>query len=103
MARANTKASRRSRHGDSPATLRMTAKLARWGSYLGLRIPSEVVRQLRLAEGDTVSVEMQPDCITIRPMRQRRRWTLNALLKGVTPAMVGGETGRSKPVGKELW
>lgn len=104
MVRANAKAMRRMRRDDS-TTLRTTAKVARWGNSLGLRIPVEGVKQLRLAEGEAVAIEVQDDCITVRPVRGRghRRWTLEKLLEGVTPEMVGGEVDWGGPTGKEIW
>ena len=103
MVRANPKALKRTRRGEGTATLRTTSKVARWGNSLGLRIPSEGVRRLRLSEGEDVSVEVREDCITLRPVRQRRRWTLEKLLEGVTPEIVGSEVDWGRPVGKEIW
>jgi antitoxin MazE len=96
---------RRTRRDDEGATLRTTGKVARWGNSLGLRIPVEGVKQLRLAEGESVAIEVQDDCITIRPVRERghRRWTLEKLLEGVTPEIVGGEVDWGGPAGKEIW
>ena len=77
--------------------------LSRWGNSLGLRIPQEAADRLKLKAGARVSVELGPDSITIRPVRRGRKWTEAALLKGVTPEMVGGEVDWGPPVGKEVW
>jgi antitoxin MazE len=98
-----------------PKTVRRSAKakrqevlalrhstLTQWGNSLGLRIPTEGVQRLGLKAGEAVSVEIGDEAITIRPVQQRRRWTLDALLEGVTPEIVGGEVDWGGPVGKEL-
>lgn len=85
------------------AVLQKTGTLTRWGNSLGLRIPNEGVRQLGLKAGESVSVEIGAGAITIRPARRRRqRWTLDALLKGVTPEIVRGEVDWGGPLGKEM-
>jgi antitoxin MazE len=77
--------------------------VSRWGNSLGLRIPQEAADRLNLKAGARVSVEVGDDSITIRPVRPRKRWSEAALLRGVTPAMVGGEVDWGGPVGKEVW
>jgi antitoxin MazE len=77
--------------------------ISQWGNSLGIRIPQEATEHLQLKAGEKVQLEVGADSITIRPNRRRRRkWTLKALLKGVTPAKVRGEFDWGRPVGKEL-
>jgi len=46
----------------------MDLQIAKWGNSLALRIPSAVVRQLRLREGDTVHAHVMPDgALAVRP------------------------------------
>ncbi len=46
----------------------MDLKIAKWGNSLALRIPSAVVRQLGLRDGDTVRTELMADgSLAIRP------------------------------------
>ncbi len=77
--------------------------VSRWGNSLGVRFPQDAVERLQLKAGGRVSVEINDDSITIRPLRKRRKWTEAQLLKGVTPAQVGGEIDWGKPLGKEAW
>lgn len=88
-----------------PAALlaRRKSTVSQWGNSLGLRIPQEAADQLKLKAGGQVSLEVREDSITIRPVRQRRKWTEAELLKGVTPEAVGGEVDWGGPVGKEAW
>ncbi|HZL38035.1 MAG TPA: AbrB/MazE/SpoVT family DNA-binding domain-containing protein [Tepidisphaeraceae bacterium] len=71
--------------------------ISRWGNSLGLRIPQEAVDRLKLGAGAQVSLEVDSNSITIRPVRKTRKWTEAQLLKGVTPGMIGGEIGWGKP------
>jgi antitoxin component of MazEF toxin-antitoxin module len=77
------------------------SKIGRWGNGLGFRIPQEGVERLKLKEGDSVSVRIQGNTITIRRANPRKRWTERELLKEVTPAMCGPELIRDR-VGREL-
>jgi antitoxin MazE len=77
------------------------SKVARWGNSLGLRIPQEGVDQLHLKEGQSVSVRIKGDAITIRPLKARKKWTEEELLKGVTPGICGPDLVPDR-VGKEL-
>src|SRR4051812_46899577 len=79
-----------------------TGRVSRWGNSLGVRIPQEAVDQLRLKDGETVTLLLGADSITIRPGKRRKKWTEAELLKGVTPEMVGGEVDWGAPVGKEI-
>ena len=46
----------------------MDLQIARWGNSLALRIPSAVVRQLGLRDGDTVRAQLMADgALAIRP------------------------------------
>ncbi len=52
----------------------MELQVAKWGNSLALRIPSAVVSQLGLREGDTVRAQMTSDgALTIRPAGWSRR------------------------------
>ena len=98
-------AARGSKQRSKPAlaVAQRKSTVSQWGNSLGLRIPQEAADQLKLKAGEQVSLEVREDSITIRPMRQRRKWTEAELLKGVTPAAVGGEVDWGGPVGKEAW
>jgi antitoxin MazE len=92
-----------SRNNASKTFILRRSTISKWGNSLGVRIPQEATEHLQLRAGEKVQLEVGADSITIRPSRKRRRkWTLKALLKGVTPAKVGGELDWGPAVGKEL-
>jgi antitoxin MazE len=52
----------------------MDLQIAKWGNSLALRIPSEVVRQLGLREGDTVEARLTADgALSLRPTHWDRK------------------------------
>jgi antitoxin MazE len=99
--RPASRASTRGGTAGPQAVATRDSTVSRWGNSLGLRIPQEAADRLRLKAGDRVSVELRDGSIVIRPVR--KRWTEAQLLKGVSPAMVGGEVDSGGPVGKEVW
>lgn len=71
------------------AAIQKTSRVARWGNSLGVRIPQEAVEQLGLREGESVQMRISNGSITIRRTKQRKKWTEEQLLKGVTPDICG--------------
>jgi len=91
------------RENARPTVVLRNSTVSKWGNSLGVRIPQDAAERLDLKAGEKVHMEVGEDSITIRPVRRRRRkWTLKALLKGVSPRNVGGEFDWGPPVGKEL-
>ena len=81
--------------------LQKVSKVTKWGNSLGLRIPQEGVDQLKLKEGESVSLRIKGDSITIRRVRPRKKWTEAELLKGITPETCGPDLIPDR-AGKEL-
>jgi antitoxin MazE len=81
--------------------VKKTFRISRWGNSLGVRIPQEGVDQLKLRDGETVTVQIKANSIVIRRTGPRRKWTEGELLSGVTPDMCGPERIKGS-VGKEL-
>jgi antitoxin component of MazEF toxin-antitoxin module len=65
------------------------SEVIRWGSSFGVRIPEEVVEQLRLKEGQAVTVRVSGQTIIIRRAKRRIEWTEQDLLKGVRRHICG--------------
>ena len=71
------------------AAVQKTSRVARWGNSLGVRIPQEAVEELGLKEGESVQLRISNGTITIRRAKQRKKWTEEELLKGITPDICG--------------
>lgn len=79
----------------------MTSIVNQWGNSLGIRIPQPIASKVGFTVGTMVSIEVVNDTIVISPAR--KKYSLDELLKGVTPELIGGEYDWGKPVGKEVW
>jgi antitoxin MazE len=77
------------------------SKLARWGNSLGVRIPQEGVDLLQLKEGESLSMRVKGNIITIRRAKPRKKWNEKEMLKGVTPSICGPDRVPDR-AGKEL-
>lgn len=79
----------------------MEAKIRQWGNSLALRIPRDYARTLQLQEGTSVILELHQETLLIRA--ERKKPTLDELLLGVTPELVGGEEDWGAATGAEEW
>ena len=59
-------------------------QIARWGNSLGVRVPRDVAARAGLVEGARVDIEASDDGRIIIS-RSHRRFTLDELLKDMTP------------------
>jgi len=59
----------------------MEAYIQKWGNSLGLRIPMQLAKQLKLHQGSPVTLEIEHGRIIIQPPK----YNLDMMLKGITP------------------
>ena len=78
-----------------------TTQLSKWGNSLGLRLPKSVAREVQLGEGDTVQVSVDNGTIVIRPSRPR--YSLDELVRRITPKNRHDESDWGGPLGDEAW
>jgi len=76
------------------------AKIQRWGNSLAVRLPKEVVRRARMAEGASVEIEAQEGKIVVRGVH---RYSLEELLAGVRRSNLHDEVSTGDTVGREVW
>lgn len=79
----------------------MDSKIQRWGNSLAVRIPKAFADEAGLEENAKVDMSVQGKTITIRPVR--KKYTLEELVKGITPANRHDLVDWGPPVGKEVW
>ena len=79
-----------------------TQVLAKWGNSLGVRIPIVIANQINLTKGTNVSLTVVDGNLVIQPV-QRRKYTLDELLEGMTSFNCHPEVDMGKPVGNESW
>ncbi len=82
--------------------MNITQDLQKWGNSTGIRIPKKVMNAAKLKQNQTMSISLQNDSIVLTPLKQQKEITLDSMLKGVTPELVGGEFGWGQDVGAEV-
>lgn len=81
----------------------MQVKLAKWGNSLAVRLPGAVLAETKLLAGSTVDVVAEDGELRLRLVKpaRRKRYTLDELLKGITPENVHPEIDWGPDVGRE--
>ncbi len=83
-----------------------TQTLQKWGNGEGIRLPKKVREATGLKPGVKVNVTVKNGAVVLTPVDNSkipRRMTLDELLKGMTPEIVGGEYDWGPDVGVERW
>lgn len=81
--------------------MNVTLNLQKWGNSNGVRLPKKVIEAVRLSPNQAVSVSIQDGSIVLTPIFRNDDFTLESMLKGVTPELVGGEYSWGGDVGLE--
>jgi antitoxin MazE len=76
------------------------AHVSRWGNSLGLRLPKAVTLEAQLVDGDTVEISVDNGAIVVRPSRPR--YSLDELVRRITPRNRHGESDWAGPLGAEV-
>ncbi|WP_158511046.1 AbrB/MazE/SpoVT family DNA-binding domain-containing protein [Azospirillum thiophilum] len=79
---------------------RMQVQLARWGNSLGIRIPKDIASQVGLHDGARVDIRAEGDRIVITA--DRPRYSLDELMKGVTPEAMREAFDWGPDAGREI-
>lgn len=79
----------------------MTIKIARWGNSLGIRIPKHIAEQVQLNEGDEIEISTDENRLILIP--QKKKYTLEELLDGMTEDHLHSEVDWGESVGTEQW
>jgi len=81
--------------------MKLTAQL--WGNSLGFRIPAPVARDINLAPGSQVDLQVEKGRIVLTPLRQKKRYKLKSLLTKVNSSNSPSGDIWGAPIGKEVW
>jgi antitoxin MazE len=77
----------------------METVINKWGNSLAIRIPAPLAQEIKITEGSKVEIVMEGGVIIIR----RPRYTIDELVKCITPENLHTETQTDIPVGNEEW
>ena len=80
----------------------MGATVAKWGNSLAIRIPQNLAREIDVAEGTEVDLAVVDGSLVVKP-RKRRRYSLDELVKEITPENQHSEIDSGVAVGNEVW
>lgn len=79
----------------------MKTQVGKWGDSLAVRIPGTFAKELELEEGAELDMTRVNGGLLLRT--PKRAYTLDELLKQITPENLHGETDWGPPVGREAW
>ncbi|AFZ25903.1 growth regulator [Cylindrospermum stagnale PCC 7417] len=80
----------------------MVATVAKWGNSLAIRIPQNLAKEIHLAEGVEIDIRVADGTLVMKP-RNRKRYSLDELIKGITPENLHSEIDSGIAVGNEVW
>lgn len=80
----------------------MAATVVKWGNSLAVRIPQNLAKEIHLAEGAEIDISVVDGTLVIKP-RSRKRYSLDELIKGITPENLHTEIDSGIAVGDEIW
>jgi antitoxin MazE len=80
----------------------MVTRVQKWGNSLALRLPKAFMAETNIEQDTLVDITLEDGKLIVDPV-QRRRWTLEELLEGITEDNRHGETDTGEARGKEVW
>ncbi|HEY9695252.1 MAG TPA: AbrB/MazE/SpoVT family DNA-binding domain-containing protein [Oculatellaceae cyanobacterium] len=80
----------------------MIATVTKWGNSLAVRIPQNLAKEIHVSEGSKVNIGVVDGTLVVKP-RSRKRYSLDELVKGITPENLHAEIDTGVAVGNEVW
>ena len=82
----------------------MVTKVQKWGNSQGLRLPKQVLEEVRISVGDNVDVTTRDGVIVVAPVKKVRcKYSLQELVSRVPKDYAVDELDWGEPVGREAW
>jgi antitoxin MazE len=84
----------------------LKVEFLKWGNSLALRVPKAFAQEIGARVGKPANMEVRDGKLVVeiaKPRRRRRRYTLERLVAGITPANRHRELEWGPPVGSEVW
>lgn len=73
----------------------------KWGNSLAVRIPKAFAEQAKIREGTPLEISVEDGRVILQP--QRRKYTLEEMLAGITDENMHAPVDWGAPVGREIW
>jgi antitoxin MazE len=80
----------------------MVAIVAKWGNSLAIRIPQNLAKEIHLAEGSEIDLDIVDGSLVVKP-RIRKRYSLDELVNDITLDNLHSEIDSGASVGNEFW
>jgi antitoxin MazE len=82
----------------------MTTKVQKWGNSYAIRIPKEIIKELKLREGSSISFSTEDGSMIVTHTK-RPEFSLNELLKGFNKKSKHEVVEWGNDIGKEevIW
>lgn len=80
----------------------MFSIIAKWGNSLAIRIPQNIAKEIDLAEGSEVKLDVVDGNLVLKP-KKRNKYTLERLVEEITPDNLHNEIDSGVAKGNEIW
>lgn len=81
--------------------MNITTRSTKWGNSTGVRLPQKVVKAAGIKPDQELLVTVKNNSVILTPI-DKESFTLDDMLKGVTPEKVQGEVNWGEAVGAEI-
>ncbi|NJL35857.1 MAG: AbrB/MazE/SpoVT family DNA-binding domain-containing protein [Leptolyngbyaceae cyanobacterium RM2_2_4] len=78
----------------------MVSTVSKWGNSLAIRIPQNLAKEINLAEGVEIDLEVINGALVLKP-KVRKRYSLSELVMEITPDNLHAEIDAGGAVGNE--
>jgi len=78
----------------------MRARIQKWGNSLAVRIPKPIAQDVGLSPDTDIEMSVQEGRLVLVPTRHE--YTLEDLVRGITPENRHAEVDLGPPVGREI-
>ena len=79
----------------------MIVKAAQWGNSIGIRIPRSLAKRKGIDVNTAVEVNETDEGVIIKPIG-KKEYSMEELVRGITPQNRHSEADFGSPVGREL-
>ena len=81
----------------------MELTIGKWGNSQGIRIPKQLIDELRLSVGMVVEAETKDGNLILRPKGNPKEYSIHDLVREIESAPESASFQWDRPVGKEVW
>ena len=80
----------------------MITKVTKLGNSLTISIPQNLAQEISISEGSEINISVIDGNLVVKP-KNSQKYTLDELVKGITPENLHREIDTGAIVGNEIW